>query len=325
MAEFAGGKGKQESSTQVDIPEFLRPFLQQGAGVAGGALGQAQQLAGGDLVAGFTPDQLAGFQGARDFAGGAGGFLPTAQDQFLQTAQGRDLESILGPDAFQALSGIAGGRSLDEFLPAEALSTLRGASQIPQEAEDALRGTAGGDFLFGGQGFDQAVGAAQRAATPGIISGFGGRAGSGLARHAVEQSGIDAFARQFGQERANQLGASQFLSNRGTGAAGTLGQFGNAEANRGLAAGQFLGGAADSERNRAMAAAAGLPGLGMVGPNILQGIGNQIQQQNQFGLDAPRNAQFQLLQAALQGLPISSLLGQSSEGEQSQFGFGFGT
>ena len=324
MAEFGGGKGKQESSTQVDIPDFLRPFLQQGANTAGGALGQAQQLAGGDLVAGFTPDQQQGFQQARDFAGGAGGFLPAAQDQFMQTAQGRQLQSVLGPDAFGALSGMAGGRSLDQFLDAGSLNTLRGAQQIPQQAEDALRATAGGDFLFGGQGFDQAVGAAQRAATPGIISGFGGRSGSGLARHAVEQSGIDAFARQFGQERQNQLGASQFLSNRGTNAAGTLGQFGNAEANRGLAAGQFLGGAADAERNRALQAAGALPGLGMVGSNVLQGIGNQQQQQNQFGIDAPRNAQFQLLQAALQGLPISSLLGQSSQGEQSQVGFGFG-
>jgi len=321
---IGGGKNTQESSTQVDIPDFLRPFLQQGAGVAGGALSQAQQLAGGDVVAPFTQDQLQGFQQGRDVAGGAGGFLPTAQNQFLQTAQGRGLQDVLGPEAFQALSSFAGGRGLDQFIPQQALNTLTQAGQIPQEAENALRATAGGDFLFGGQGFDQAVQAAQRSATPGIISGFGGRAGSGLARHAVEQSAIDAFAKQFGAERGNQLGASQFLSNRGTGAAAALGQFGSQEAQRGLGAGQFLGGAAGAERNRALNAAGQLPGIGLAGSNILQNIGSQIQQQNQFGIDAPRQAQFQLLQAALQGLPISALLGQSTQGEGTHFGFGFG-
>lgn len=321
---IGGGKNTQESSTKVDIPDFLRGFLEQGAGTAGSALGRASQLAGGDVVAGFTPDQLQGFQQGRDVAGGAGGFLPTAQNQFLETAQGRNLQDVLGPEAFQALSSFSGGRGLDQFMDPGALSTLQGASEIPQEAEDALRATAGGDFLFGGQGFDQAVGAAQRAATPGIISGFGGRAGSGLARHAVEQSAIDAFARQFGAERGNQLGASQFLSNRGTGAAQALGQFGSQEAQRGLGAGQALAGASGQERNRALNAAANLPGIGLAGSNILQNIGRQIQQQNQFGIDAPMNAQFQLLSAALQGLPIPALLGQSSQGEGTHFGFGFG-
>ena len=230
---------------------------------------------------------------------------------------------MLGPEV---LAQLQGGGGLESFIPQNALNTLNQASQISPGAENALQQTAQGDFLFGGQGFDQAVQAAQRAATPGVISGFGGRSGGGLGRHAVEQSAVDAFARQFAGERGNQLGASQFLSQRGTGAANALGQFGNAQANRDLAGNQVLAGLSDSERNRALQAAGGLPGIGQAGAGALLGIGNQQQQQNQFGIDRPMQIQQMILQAAMGGLPIEALLGQdvTGKGKQSQFGFGFG-
>jgi len=321
MSSGEAGKGESEQSQRVQIPDFLQPFLQQLT--SGGSAAFSNLAQQSNFVAPQTQDQLQGQQQARDIAGGAGGFLPTAQNQFLQTAEGRDLQSLLDPQAFANLTGAAGGQGLESFVPQGALSTLQGASQIPQEAEDALRATAGGDFLFGGSGFDQAVQAAQRSATPGIISGFGGR-NSGLGGVAANQAGVDAFARQFGQERANQLGASQFLSGRGTGAAGQLAQLGNFQANRGQGASQFLGQLSDSERNRAMAAAGQLPGAGLAGSNILQNIGRENQQFGQFGIDRPQQAQYQLLQAALQGLNIPALLGQDVTGEQSQIGFGFG-
>jgi hypothetical protein len=93
------------------------------------------------------------------------------------------------------------------------LSGKIGDYEIPPEALQQLQDTLGGDFLYGGQGFNQAVEAAQRAAMPGILSTFGaaGRGTGGLAEHAIAQSGIDAFARLFDSERGRQLQAAQIL------------------------------------------------------------------------------------------------------------------
>lgn len=285
-ASIGGSKGSSESSTQVDIPEFLRPFLQQGANTASGALNTLQGLAGGSSVAGFNPLQQQAQQQAVDVAGGAGGFLPTAQQTFLDAAQG---------------SGLS-------FLPQSALASLTGAAQVPGQATDALTRTAGGDFLFGGQGFDQAVQAAVRAAQPAIASTFG-RAGpggvtSGLAQEAIGQSAIDAFASQFARERQNQLGAADSLANRGLQASGLLGDF------------------ATTERGRQLNAAGQLPSLALFGSDILSDVGGQQQAQAQREIDAPFFRQLQLLSASLGGLPISSLLGQSTEGSAKELSFG---
>lgn len=153
-----GGKNRDQNLTQTStatseasIPGFLRPFLQQSTDVAGGALSGLQEGTQGQLVAGFNPDQLAAINQARALAGGEGGFLPTAQQTLLDTAQG--------------------------------------------------------NFLFGGQGFNEAVDAAVRQAQPNILSTFGaaGRGTGGLAQEAIAQSASDAFARLFNQERGRQL------------------------------------------------------------------------------------------------------------------------
>jgi hypothetical protein len=88
-----------------------------------------------------------------------------------------------------------------------------GNYQVPPEALAMLKGTLGNDYLYGGQAFDEAVQAAQRAAMPGILSTFGaaGRGTGGLAEHAIAQSGIDAFSRLFDSERNRQLQAAQLL------------------------------------------------------------------------------------------------------------------
>lgn len=220
-----GGKNDQPSeltstvTQEASIPSFLRPFLEQSAGVAGGALGDLQGLINsGNLVSGFNSDQLAGFDQARDVALGGGGFIPTAQEQALSTARG--------------------------------------------------------DFLFGGQGFNEAVDASVRAAQPGILSTFGGagRGTGGLAQQAIAQSSADAFARLFSQERSRQTEA-----------------------------------------------ASRLPGLGLLGSNILSSIGGQQQNQAQRELSAPINAQQSLFGSALGGLPTSSLIGQSQTSTQPLF------
>lgn len=100
-----------------------------------------------------------------------------------------------------------------------ALSSVLDQAQtggVPQLTRDTLESTARGDFLFGGQGFNQAVDAAVRAALPQIRSVFGsagvGGFGGGLSQAAVGQAATDAFARQFQTARGRQLGAANTLA-----------------------------------------------------------------------------------------------------------------
>jgi hypothetical protein len=164
--------GKSDTQTQsVQIPEFLRPFVEQQAQTGAGALGNLQSQLGGagaaELVSPFNADQQAAFGMARQ-ATGQGGAIPTALN--------------------------------------------------------ALQQTAAGDFLFGGQGFNAAVDAAMRQAQPHILSTFGGsgRGTGGLAQTAMSQAATDAFARQFGQERQNQLNAAQAIPGVAAGGVGLL-------------------------------------------------------------------------------------------------------
>lgn len=171
-----GGGGPQQVTQTVDIPDFLRPFLEQQANVGQGALnnlsGRLSGATADDLVAPFSQDQLAAFDMARG-ATSQGGALPTAMDAFQSTARG--------------------------------------------------------DFLFGGQGFDEAVNAAMRQAQPHILSRFGGsgRGTGGLAQAAIGQAATDAFAGQFGQERQRQMQAAQMLpqlASQGVNMLGNIGQ-----------------------------------------------------------------------------------------------------
>jgi hypothetical protein len=226
---MSGGKGPkqqktttkqnqtQESSgtgsTRTYIPDFLQPLITGAAPIASGALSNLQDLAGGNLVAPFTADQLSAFDLARSF----------------------------------------------------------GTSAPYTTGLNTLQETAAGDYLFGGPGFDAAVNAAVNAATPGILSTFGaaGRGTGGLAQTAIAQSAIDAFANQYGQERERQL-----------------------------------------------AAANALPQFALTPIDLLLQTGGMQQQQAQNEISAPFSAQQALLNAALSGLPITSLLGTDTTQQQ---------
>lgn len=66
--------------------------------------------------------------------------------------------------------------------------------------------TTRGSYLYGGEGFNQAVDAATRKILPQVDSAFesSGRFNSGLAKTAQTQAIADAFASQYGQERGLQ-------------------------------------------------------------------------------------------------------------------------
>lgn len=81
----------------------------------------------------------------------------------------------------------------------------RGAAGAPYEAAGAeeLGKTLRGDYLYGGPGFEAAMGAAQRSIQPKIESMFAkyGRSGSPAEQQVMTQQLSDAFAGLYGQER----------------------------------------------------------------------------------------------------------------------------
>ncbi|BAQ16906.1 hypothetical protein [Methyloceanibacter caenitepidi] len=204
---------RSRSSTQTDVPDFLKSLLYGSASTGAGALNKLRRLSNGDLVADFTDDQLAGFDLARGFGG------------------------------------------------SEPYST----------ALDTILGTARGDYLFGGDAFDAAVDASVRAAQPHILSTFGaaGRGTGGLAQTAIARAATDAFAEQYGTERGRQVQAASLL-----------------------------------------------PELGLLPIDLLLQTGAAQQGQAQREITAPIAAQQDLFRTALGGLPIASLLGQTSTGSQ---------
>lgn len=381
-----GGSGS--SSTAVQIPGFLEPFIRQGTNTAGAALEGLASLVGlgsyvpgepatptllasvrgpngqpvyvdpgqnaftdaqGNVIAPFQDGVVAGLTDGRDnpvevrgsdvVGVGASGINELFSMPFNTggMGEGGDPAALVAPFSDAQLAGqqMAIDRALsgDLFGPAQAtaagiasngvdtsaIDNLLLGGAIPGVASEALTDTAAGDYLFGGEGFNAAVDAAVRRATPGIVSTFGaagaGGATSGLAQEALGTAAIDAFARQYAQERANQLGA-----------ANTLGGFGLAESSQALQ--QALGqtNAQQASTNAALSASRLLPGLATADVDLLNRIGSIQQGQAQNTLDAPRNALLQLLTAALGGTPIASLLGSNTDTSKEDRGFflGFG-
>lgn len=206
------GSSTPETVTQrVEIPSFIRPLAGFQGAIAQRALGDlagqttftpatsnsdndgkfgelfgdrgggGQQTASsgrgllfGDTLAGFTPQQQTALGLAEQRALGAGGFLPTFQNELLTTARGRDLSGV----------GV-----------------------------DQLRQTASGQAIDA-PGFQSAFESSLRRAQPQIKGAFtlAGRSGGGLESVAQTQAAADSFANLFGQERTRQLGAAGTLA-----------------------------------------------------------------------------------------------------------------
>lgn len=331
-----GSKGKSKSKSKVRIPKFLRPFMEQSLGIASGALDKLEEAGSGDLVADLNDLQQAGLGQAIDVAQGAGGFLPTAQQTFMNAAQGFNAEDAFDPTALSAMRRASEGQGLDSFIPQNALAGLNtlAAGNVNAPGNEALRQTAAGDFLFGGQGFDQAVQAAVNAASPQIASAFGGTQGGlsgSSAKQAVGQSAIDAFASQFGQERQNQLNAANALNAQQlqamlAGSSGLAGLGGDERSRQLATAGQLAGLTGEftnQDLMRRLQAAGQLPQLGLASSNIFQDVGNILQGQAQREISAPIDFQTNLFQTAL-GIPsiASPFLGQRTIGDTQTFAQG---
>jgi hypothetical protein len=409
---IGGGKGKSDSSTRVRIPADLQRLIKQGVSTGTTAMqsleGMLANATGQDLVAGFTPAQLQAQQVGTQMVNDPNGIFSTATDTIQGAAAGTDLSQYIPQSALDTLNAGASAipqgvmsRLDQDFLSglpnsgldpsvveqlsgmvqsganADTLRAVYGSAGVPQETIDSLQATARGDFLAGGQGFNEAVDAAVRAATPGILSTFGrggaGGATGGLAHTAIGQAGIDAFARQYAQERSNQEAASRTLGQFGlserqqnAGLAGAIDNLGLAARGQQIGAAQALGqlGLSDlgqqadiaqaqgrqslneanllgnlfqnqdqmnmnaasllsnlgmNERGNQLEAAMQLPAVGTTGIDLLNAIGGEQQDLQQLFMSAPIEAQLQLLQAAMGGVPIANLLGSKTKGRERQF------
>lgn len=321
MASIGGSKGKSKSSSEVTLPDWLKPFVTQSTSTAQGALGDLSRLMRGDTVADLNFDQLAGLDAMRGLAGGD--FFGTAQDVFMDAARGVGT-GFLDPALRDQLMG-------SDFDLGSFVNQARDATAFTenQVAQDQLERTASGDYLFGGKGFDAALNAAINSALPQVASAFGGTVGgvgSGLASTAVNQAALDAFAGQYGQERGRQLGAAEALASGGRADRAGFLDFSNAAMNRGQRGRELLAGLSDTERGRQMAAAAGLPDIGMLDANAMMQVGEYLQGQEQREMTAPLENMLRLFMAS-SGAPsqFAPFLGQNTRGKTSQFGWGLST
>jgi hypothetical protein len=375
---FGGGKGKSDSSSKVRIPAYLQPLVKQGVSTGTTAMqsleGMLANATGQDLVAGFTPAQQQAQQMGTQMVNDPNGIFSTATDTIQGAASGTDLSQYIPQSALDTLTAGASpipqdvmNRLDQDFfsglpntgLDPSVVEQLSSTAGVPQGTIDSLQATARGDFLYGSQGFNEAVDAAVRAATPGILSTFGrggsGAATGGLAKTAIGQAGIDAFARQFGQERSNQEAASRALGELGlaeqgqqNSAAQALGQLGLADTGQqadiaqaqgrqslneanllgslfqnqdqmNMNAASLLSNLGMNERGNQLEAAMQLPAVGTTGIDLLNAIGGEQQDLQQLFMSAPIDAQLQLLQAAMGGVPISNLLGEKTKNRARKF------
>lgn len=142
------------------------------------------------------PDELKPFARAQGDIGERG-----LRDMFAATQRGLRQDNLIAPFSEEEERG---------FTLAEQAVTEGG---IIPEVTGQLQDTARGSFLFGNEGFDEAVQASIRAAQPSILSTFGRAGGTpgGLAQTAIQQVASDSFASLFNQERARQQAAQLAL------------------------------------------------------------------------------------------------------------------
>ena len=231
MALFGIGKSKKKvkgsESVQTTVPDFLKPLVSDVANFGSDAFSTLRNLLSGNLVAPRTPQQEIGEIIGTQRALGAGGFIPTAQQTFLDAAQGGGIENLLPPEALSSLFGIAGAGG-GANLPPELLATLgtpggdiQGTAELAALAgqnvlpNDVLQSIASGENFNQGS-FDNAFQAALNRALPGITSNFGVQGGvgagtGGLAQIGKTQAAADAFAGLFNQDQNRRLQAANIL------------------------------------------------------------------------------------------------------------------
>lgn len=356
--------GKSSKSSKVKIPKFLRPLFEEGADVVQTGIEDLQTLSDPlrEFIAGFTPQEKLAQALATERALDDTGDINLAQNIFRRTAAGVPTSRFLPEASTSTLEALAGGSTdpeirarLAEIMNAGDLAGTDALAGIESGVNDVTRegleATARGDFLYGGDAFDQAIEAAMRKFRPQILSTFGGSGPGGynstLAQEAIGQAFADTFASQFSTERGRQLSALESLAeldfaDRGQradiaalrgdvdlagrssarDAATSLAGIDSADAGTRLSAADRLAVYGDRERDRQIGAAAALPDVATADINLLTGVGEDIRELEQARLDAPRDAQLEMLQILFPGLNLNSLLGNKTKGGSKGLSFG---
>lgn len=330
---MSGGSKTQTTTQQAQIPSFLQPYLTNQANAGNNALsnisGMLQDADADQLVAGFNPNQVAGQNLAISQATNPNGPVATSQGALTDIAKG----DWITQNSQQATQNIMNGAT-NPNLEGVDFSQLQGFADNPYQlsstAQNALDSSAAGGGQYGTAGFDEAVQASIRAARPSILSGFAqggsGAVKSGLAQTAMQQAASDSFARLYGDERNRQLASAnalgQFgLSSQGLAqdAAGQVVQGNLAQRSQdiqqqalrnqmAMGMGTLLG----SERDRQLQASNSLPGVGLLGSDVLRDVGAEQRNLAQSQLTAPLTAQQMLMDASGGGMNTAGLIGQTS-------------
>lgn len=192
MGDLKGGPDEltqtQTATSEVSIPDFLRPFVERSGGVANRTLQGLESRLGNagadDLVAGFMPDQMQAFGMARQLALGEGSPLALAQQQFADTASGAGFNSDAFNDAFGAAVRRQQPGIISPFIGAGRGTGGLAQAALGQGQADAFAG------LFN-QERQRQLGAAQ--ALPGIaMAPFGLLSDIGGQQQALQQQQLTA-------------------------------------------------------------------------------------------------------------------------------------
>lgn len=175
MASFSFGGGKRRGFREVEVPEWLAPFVGDAATFGRDVLRDFRSMHGTDQVANLTPEQQQGLQGILSRMQGAGGFIPQFEQELLRTSGGRSATNMLPESVVRALSGGSGRldaltgqlMSTGNTLDRDILGRL--ARFNPMQGQDALQRIIGEGSLPGsvGQALEQVLNTARAPGTVG--------------------------------------------------------------------------------------------------------------------------------------------------------------
>lgn len=107
-----GGGGSQKSTTEQKYPKFIEDALKQNLSIADTLANRPYNPYGGELISGYTPDQMQAFQGIRDAQGAAQPFYDKAQGVYQSMLEPGFLQgqinSFMNPYTDQVISGTLG-------------------------------------------------------------------------------------------------------------------------------------------------------------------------------------------------------------------------
>ncbi|BAQ90346.1 Multidrug/pheromone exporter [uncultured Mediterranean phage uvMED] len=228
MGKGGGGGGSQTVNTQVEPPDYAKPFLEFGLAEAKDQyMSDMPGYYPGSTVVGFAPESQMALNMVRQRALDGSPLISGAQNTIKTAATGGYVNPALAGYGGFARGGGGIGLGANVFRSAaaggmtnEALPFARGLAGGANlgEAIDMTRATARGDFLSGSPGLQGAIDRALDPVQDRIQSQFAraGRMGSGANQEVLTKGLSDVASdiayQDYSRERQNQLAAQQNLA-----------------------------------------------------------------------------------------------------------------